>query len=129
MTNTQLETALRKTVLDALRTFMIEHFETDALDVKNNSFCCPLVDEENNEKYALITVTIPRGKRDGNGGYVPYNGYDERDAYVDELKQTQAKKEEAKEKKENAEKLKEMKRKARGKKKKETEGDEEISAS
>lgn len=117
MTKTQLENILRERVMKVVSEFMTEHFETEALAVSSNEFCCPMVDDENNEKFVMIKVSIPRGARNGNGGYTDYDGYAARDEYKAELKEKEAKKAEAEEKKKMTEKEKERKRKIKQTKK------------
>lgn len=70
-----LETAIRNEILNALTTFLSEHFQSDVLDVSASEITMPVVDAEGNEKFALIKVSIPRGTRLGDGQYEPYDGY------------------------------------------------------
>ena len=75
MTKAQLETKLRSTYLDFVRQMVNEKVETDALTVSASELAIPCLDEEGNEAWVLIKVSIPRGTRNGEGGYNPYNGY------------------------------------------------------
>ena len=75
MTKAQLETKLRNTYLDLVREMVSEKVETDALTVSASELAIPCLDEEGNEKFVLIKVSIPRGTRNGEGGYDPYDGY------------------------------------------------------
>lgn len=70
----QLENALRNDVLAVITDALATHYETDVWDVSTSELTIPLLDAERNEKYALIQVSIPRGKR-ANGTYEPYDGY------------------------------------------------------
>ena len=53
---------------------------TDALRVSASEYAVPCLDEEKNEKFVLIKVSIPRGTRNGKGGYDEYNAYEEEKA-------------------------------------------------
>ena len=70
-----LETAIRNQILDFLIDNLSAHFDADVLDVSASELVMPVVDAEGNEKFALIKVSIPRGTRNGDGGYTPYDGY------------------------------------------------------
>ena len=70
-----LETAIRNDILTALTAFLSEKYDTDVMDVSASELTIPVVDAEGNEKFALIKVSIPRGSRNGDGGYDPYDGY------------------------------------------------------
>ena len=75
MSKAALETAIRNDILAAMTAFLSEHFETDVMDVSASELTMPVVDAEGNEKFALIKVSIPRGTRNGDGGYDAYDGY------------------------------------------------------
>ena len=70
-----LETAIRNQILDFLVDNLSAHFDADVMDVSASELTMPVVDAEGNEKFALIKVSIPRGTRNGNGGYDAYDGY------------------------------------------------------
>lgn len=108
-----LETAIRNQILDFLVDSLSAHFDTDVLDVSASELTMPAVDAEGNEKFALIKVSIPRGTRNGDGGYTPYDGYAAHDEW-ELVKADKADKEaKRKEKTERAEKEKERKRAAK----------------
>ena len=75
MTKAQLETAIRNDFLNAISTFISEDRETDVLPVSASELAIPCLDAEGNEKWVLVKVSIPRGTRNGEGGYEPYDGY------------------------------------------------------
>lgn len=75
MSKAALETAIRNDILTAMTTFLSKHFEADVMDVSASELAMPVVDAEGNEKFALIKVSIPRGTRNGDGGYDAYDGY------------------------------------------------------
>ena len=75
MTKAQLETKLRNSYLEMIRQLIKEQVGTDALRVSASEYAVPCLDEEKNEKFVLIKVSIPRGTRNGSGSYKPYDGY------------------------------------------------------
>lgn len=113
MSKAELENALRNEILEVISKALEEHFQTDILPVSTSEIALPLVDAENNEKFGLVKVSIPRGTRTGNGGYIPYDGYSARDAYKADLEDKQAKKQASEEKKANKEAERQRKREAK----------------
>lgn len=117
MSKASLENELRNEILDVIRAALSEHFDLDPEvqieAVSASELTLPLCDSEGNEKYPVVKVSIPRGSRDGNGSYVPYDGH----AAAEEWKLVLADKaDKAKKRKEKAEREKaekERKRKAR----------------
>ena len=75
MTKAQLETKLRNTFLTFVTKQIQTAFDSDVLPVSASELAVPCVDDEGNEKFVLIKVSIPRGTRNGEGGYDPYDGY------------------------------------------------------
>ena len=73
MSKASLETEIRnqvlQTVINAVNPI------SDILPISASELALPIVDSEGNEKFAVIKVSIPRGERDGNGGYIPFDGY------------------------------------------------------
>ena len=78
-----LENQLRNKFLSFISDVISQEMETDVLPVSASELTIPTLDEEGNEKFILIKVSIPRGTRDGEGGYIPYDGYAEHDAYTE----------------------------------------------
>lgn len=117
MNKATLETNLRNEILAAISSYLSEKYETDVLTVSASEITIPVVDAENNDKFALIKVSIPRGTRNGNGGYDAYDGYAAAEDYTAELAEKAAKKAASVAKKEAAEKLREHKRAIRATKK------------
>lgn len=99
MTKAQLETALRNHYLDLVRDMIANEVETDALTVSASEIAVPCLDIEGNEKWVLIKVSIPRGTRNGEGGYDPYDGYQVAEDYAIDLEEKAQKKEKAEAKK------------------------------
>lgn len=88
----ELETKLRNAYLELVRNMISEKVETDALPVSASELAIPCLDEEGNEKWVLIKVSIPRGTRNGNGGYDPYDGYAVAEDYaIDKAEKAQKK--------------------------------------
>ena len=81
----QLETLIRNEFLTMISQMVTTEKETDALRVSANEIAVPCVDAEGNETWALIKVSIPRGTRNGQGGYDPYDGYAVAEDYAQDL--------------------------------------------
>ena len=81
MTTTALNANLRNNILKDIIEFVATKYDAEAISVDSGAVAIPVVDEEGNEKYAKIVVSIPRGTRNGNGGYNEYNAYEEEKAY------------------------------------------------
>ncbi len=90
MSKASLETEIRnqvlQTVIDAVNPI------SDILPISASELALPIVDSEGNEKFAVIKVSIPRGERDGNGGYIPFDGYAAAEDYKLEVEEKAAKK-------------------------------------
>ena len=113
MSKAALETAIRNDILSAMTTFLSEHFDADVMDVSASELVMPVVDAEGNEKFALIKVSIPRGSRNGDGGYDAYDGYAAHEEWELDKADKADKAAKRKEKAERAEKEKERKRQAK----------------
>ena len=113
MSKAALETAIRNDILTAMTAFLSEHFEADVMDVSASELVMPVVDAEGNEKFALIKVSIPRGTRNGDGGYDAYDGYAAHEEWELEKADKADKAAKRKEKADRAEKEKERKRAAK----------------
>ncbi len=93
--------------------FMIEKYNIDVLRVGPSELAVPAVDDEGNEYFNLLKLSVPRGTRNGEGGYTPYDGYAAAEDYKFELEEKAAKKAASEAKKVAAEKEKERKREAK----------------
>jgi hypothetical protein len=80
-----LENKLRTKFLSFVSDTISQEMETDVLPVSASELAIPCLDEEGNEKFVLIKISIPRGTRNGVGGYDPYDGYAANEAYLDEI--------------------------------------------
>ena len=99
MNKAQLETAIRNRFLSFITQTISQEMEIDALPVSASELAIPCLDEEGNEKWALIKVSIPRGTRNGEGGYDPYDGYTAAEDYRIDCEEKAQKKADAKAKK------------------------------
>ena len=79
-----LENALRSEVMEVIIKALSEHFDVEPITVGSGEISLPVTDAEGNEKYPKIKVSIPRGTRNGEGGYIPYDGYEAAEAYKEE---------------------------------------------
>lgn len=95
----QLETEIRNQFLEAVKELVSNQFETDALQVSASEIAVPCLDSEGNERWAIVKVSIPRGTRNGEGGYDPYDGYAAAEDYAIDLQEKAAKKAESEAKK------------------------------
>ena len=111
MSKASLETEIRNSIL-TLITDTIK-INNDVLPVSASELAIPVVDSEGNEKFALIKVSIPRGSRNGNGGYDEYDGYAAAEEWKMVLADRADKAAARKEKAERAEKERERKREAK----------------
>ena len=109
----QLESKLRVDFMNRIVNMALSELGTDGLTVSASEIAIPVLDDEGNEKFILVKVSIPRGTRDGEGGYIPYDGYEAHDAYVAE--------QESKAQEKAVKKAMKEAEKARGKRKKEVE--------
>ena len=99
MTKAQLENKLRNTFLNFVTEQVQVSFDTDVLPVSASELAIPCLDEEGNEKFVLIKVSIPRGTRNGEGGYDPYDGYAVAEDYAIDCQEKAQKKADAEAKK------------------------------
>ena len=112
-----LENALRTEVMEVIINALCDHFDLDPDKqievVGSGEIAIPVVDAEGNDKYPQIKVSIPRGTRNGEGGYIPYDGHEAAVAYKEE-RESKAQERAVK---------KAMKEAERGKRKSEDEGE------
>jgi len=99
MNKAQLETALRNKFLAFISEIISQEMETDVLKASASEITVPCLDEEGNEKWVLIKVSIPRGTRNGAGGYDPYDGYAVAEDYALDCEEKAQKKADAEAKK------------------------------
>ena len=112
MSKASLETSLRNKVLAVISRALEQEFDTDILEVSSSEISIPCLDDEGNEKYAKIKVSIPRGTR-SNGTFDPYNAYEARDEWAAEKQDRENKAKAREEEKARKEAEKERRRAAR----------------
>ena len=83
-----LENAMRQEIMEVIIDALSAHYdldkETQIEYVGSGVITLPLVDAEGNEKYPTVKVAIPRGTRNGEGGYIPYDGHIAAQEYKEE---------------------------------------------
>ena len=79
-----LRTEVMKVIVDALCNYYDLDPDKQIEIVGSGEIAIPVVDTEGNEKYPKIKVSIPRGTRNGEGGYIPYDGHEAAVAYREE---------------------------------------------
>ena len=98
MTKAQMENAIRNRYLDAIRDLLTSQGD-EALTVSASELAIPCLDDAGNEAWAIVKVSIPRGTRNGEGGYTPYDGYAAAEDYAIDCADKAQKKAEAQAKK------------------------------
>ena len=82
MTKMQLDATLRNEFIDMVAEAIENSRETDVLRVSSSEIAVPCLDAEGNEKWIIVKFSIPRGTRNGQGGYDPYDGYTAAEDYT-----------------------------------------------
>ena len=96
-----------------MSSLLSERLNSDVLRVGSSEIAIPAVDKDGNEFFYLVKVSIPRGTRNGEGGYTEYDAYAAADDYKFDLEEKAAKKAASEAKKAAAEKERERKREAK----------------
>ena len=81
-TQKQLDEALRNKYLDLFIQFLTEQGE-EVLRVKSNEIAIPTLDEERNDKFVKIAVSVPTGSRDDGEAF---DGYGMATQYAEKVK-------------------------------------------
>ena len=110
MTNTALNTNLRNSLMKDFMEFIATKYDVDVLSVSSSSVAFPVVDEEGNEKFAKVSISIPRGTRNGKGSYDEYDAYTVAEDFKLEQEEKEAKRKASEAKKEAKRKADEEKR-------------------
>jgi len=108
----ELESILRNDILTRITEMLTKELGTDVMPVSASEIAIPVLDEEKNEKFAVVKVSIPRGTRNG-AGYDPYDGYAMAKEYKEEQEEKAAKKAASSAKKEREAELRKQKREAK----------------
>ena len=83
----------KNAVLERVMEFLSKEYDTDVLKVGTSAAMMPAVDEDGEEFYYKIQISVPRGARKGDGDYTPYDGYDAAKEYAETVADKQAKRE------------------------------------
>lgn len=87
MTNTQLDHNLRQKIIEEITDLLTNYYKTDVMPVKKfGTVCFPVLDEEYNEKFIEVSISVPRGMRNGKGSYVPFDGYAAAEEYAETMR-------------------------------------------
>lgn len=113
MSKANLETQIRNDILNDIISILTKKYDTDIMPVSASELAIPVLDAEGNEKFALVKVSIPRGTRNGDGGYLPYDGYKAHEEYAGELEEKEAKRLASEQKKLDKEAERQRKREAK----------------
>lgn len=92
-------TKIRDEFVEQVRLSLEKRFDTFCLVAGSGILALPGVDNDGNEFYYKVQISVPRGKRDGNGGYIPWDAEKDADNYKFEQEQAALKKQQAEEKK------------------------------
>ena len=104
---------MKNALLSDVQSILSERLDSDVLRVGSSEIAVPAVDKEGNEFFYLVKISIPRGTRNGEGGYTEYDAYTAADEYKFDLEEKAAKKAASEAKKAAAEKERERKREAK----------------
>lgn len=104
---------MKNALLSDVQSILSERLNSDVLRVGPSEIAIPGVDTEGNEFFYLVKISIPRGTRNGEGGYTEYDAYTAAKEYKFDLEEKAAKKAASEAKKAVAEKERERKREAK----------------
>ena len=110
MNTTTLNANLRNNILKDLIEFVVTKYDAEAISVDSGAIAIPVVDEEGNEKFAKVSLSIPRGTRNGKGSYDEYDAYTVAEDFKLEQEEKEAKRKASEAKKEAKRKADEEKR-------------------
>ena len=87
----------RDSILTRIAEYLEAEYDTYVRQVASGEYTMLVPDEEGNKVYVNVKVSVPRGTRNGEGGYNPYDGYKIARNYKDIVEAKAAKKESEKE--------------------------------
>lgn len=86
-------TKIRDKFVEEVRSTFEQHFDADCFIVGSGIFAMPGVDDEGNEFFYKIQISIPRGERNlAEGGYIPWDAYADAEIYKAKLNERAEKK-------------------------------------
>lgn len=103
-------TKIRDNFIEEVKSAFEKHFDTYCLVTGSGVLAFPGVDNEGNEFYYKIQISVPRGKRDGSGSYIPWDAEGDAKEYAFQLEQKAIEKQKAEEEKKRKEEEKARKR-------------------
>lgn len=106
MSKAELENGIRAEAIGVILEAINAHYELedgDVLRLSASELAIPVLDAERNESWVKVAISVPRGTRNGNGGYNAYDPYPQAEDYRLELEQRQQKKDASAAKKQAAE--------------------------
>ena len=66
---------MKNVLLSDVQSILSERLDSDVLRVGPSEIAIPATDKDGNEFFYLVKISIPRGTRNGEGGYTEYDGY------------------------------------------------------
>lgn len=108
-------TKIRDEFIEQVKKAFEEQFDSFCLVTGSGILALPGVDAEGNEFYYKIQISVPRGTRDGKGGYIPWDATADAIEYQRKLEEKTEEKRRAEEKKRKADEEKARKREAKKK--------------
>lgn len=104
-----MRTKIRDSILEKVAGFLEKEYDSDVLSVGSGEISMPSIDDDGNEIFVNVKISIPRGTRK-DGGYTPYDGYAVAEDYKAEKEATLAKKEKGAQKKQAKEEAKQLRK-------------------
>lgn len=103
-------TKIRDEFIERVKQVFEEQFDAFCLVTDSGVLALPGVDADGNEFYYKIQISVPRGSRDGKGGYIPWDAEFDAKEYQRKLDEKAEAKRRAEEKKKKEEEEKARKR-------------------
>ena len=85
-------TQIRDNFIEQVRAAFEEHFDSDCFVAGSGILAIPGVDDEGNEFFYKIQISVPRGSRNGDGSYTPWDAYSDKEEYELKIKEKEDKK-------------------------------------
>ena len=85
-------TRIRDNFIEQVRAMFEQNFDSDCFVAGSGILAMPGVDDEGNEFFYKIQISVPRGSRSGDGGYIPWDAYADKEEYELKIKEKEDKK-------------------------------------